>query len=301
MTDGKRQTKRKKIWLIILLVILVIVIGLGGYSLYGQHQMKKMETMTFEEMLAYTTQDNSDAVISVGIIRNNEMAYDVYGENGRKLLPEEHSYEIGSLTKTFTTSLLCKAIDEGRVSLDESIDAYLNLDSQNDYPTIQRLVTHSSGYKEYYFETPMIANFLKGGNSFTGISKEMLLNRISKISLKDTDHPFTYSNFGFATLGAVLEEVYDKDYASLMNAYVSEDLGLENTKISDGTGDLDAYWEWLESDAYLPAGALLSNITDMMRYVKLHMSEDLDYLHTAHDELAQVNVQAKPTRKWGFT
>ena len=45
----------------------------------------------------------------------------------------------------------------------------------------------------------MIANFLKGGNSFTGISKEMLLNRISKISLKDTDHPFTYSNFGFAT------------------------------------------------------------------------------------------------------
>lgn len=199
MTDGKRQTKRKKIWLIILLVILVIVIGLGGYSLYGQHQMKKMETMTFEEMLAYTTQDNSDVVISVGIIRNNEMAYDVYGENGRKLLPEEHSYEIGSLTKTFTTSLLCKAIDEGRVSLDESIDAYLNLDSQNDYPTIQRLVTHSSGYKEYYFETPMIANFLKGGNSFTGISKEMLLNRISKISLKDTDHPFTYSNFGFAT------------------------------------------------------------------------------------------------------
>lgn len=47
-----------------------------------------------------------------------------------------------------------------------------------------------------------------------------------------------YSNFGMATLGAVLEQVYDEDYTTLMNHYISEELGLKNTKISDVSGDL---------------------------------------------------------------
>jgi CubicO group peptidase (beta-lactamase class C family) len=38
------------------------------------------------------------------------MSYKVYGENGRELSHEVHMYEIGSITKTFTTSLLAKAM-----------------------------------------------------------------------------------------------------------------------------------------------------------------------------------------------
>ncbi len=50
-----------------------------------------------------------------------------------------------------------------------------------------------------------------------------------------------------------------------MNEYILEDLKLQHTYISDGTGDLNGYWQWKEDDAYLAAGAIISDIEDMMK------------------------------------
>ena len=40
---------------------------------------------------------------------------------------------------------------------------------------------------------------------------------------------FKYSNFGYVVLGLVLENIYNKDYESLFNGFVKEDLRLINT------------------------------------------------------------------------
>jgi len=295
-----RKWGKKKILIGILIIVLVIAAGFGGYCIYGFYKINELSSMTYKEMLDYTTKDNKDAVITVGILQNGKMTYDVYGEDGIKLSPEEHTYEIGSITKTFTTSLLCKAISEGRISLDNSIEEYLNLPKKDYYPTIRRLVTHTSGYKGYYFEKPMIYNFLHRDNDFNGISEEMLIKRLGKINLDDSDYSFKYSNFGMATLGAVLEQIYDEDFTTMMNDYILEDFGLKNTKISDASGDLKNYWEWSESDGYMPAGAILSNITDMMQYVQLQMLEKPEYLSIAHEALAEVNATTASYEKMGI-
>ncbi|MGB4587979.1 MAG: serine hydrolase domain-containing protein, partial [Clostridiaceae bacterium] len=296
----KRKWGKKKILKIFLAIILVVAIGIGGYAIYGSYKLNQLSTMTFDEMMDYTTKDNKDAVITVGIIQNGKITYDVYGKDGMKLAPVEHIYEIGSITKTFTTSLLSKAISEDKISLDSSIDEYLNLPSKGYYPTIRRLVTHMSGYKPYYFEKPMISNFFSGVNDFNGISEEMLIERLGKINLKDSDYSFEYSNFGMSVIGVVLEQIYNEDFTTLMNKYVSGDLGLLNTRISDGSGDLSNYWTWSKSDAYMPAGALLSNITDMMGYVEMQMNENPDYLDMAHDSLAIVNGSNASYEKMGI-
>ena len=296
----KYKWEKKKILKSILIIVLVTVVGFGGYRIYGSYKINQLSKMTFQEMLAYTTKDKKGAVITVGIIQNDKMVYDVYGENGIKLTQEEHIYEIGSITKTFTTSLLCRAVSEGRISLDDSVDKYLSLPKKDYYPTIRRLVTHTSGYKAYYFERPMISNFLHKENDFNGITEKMLLERLGKISLNDSDYSFKYSNFGMASLGYVLEQIYEKSYIPLMNDYIYNDLGLENTKISDGSGDLENYWKWSESDAYVPAGALLSNITDMMQYAHMQLSEMPDYLSIAHEPIAEVNASTASAKKMGI-
>ena len=117
--------------------------------------------------------------------------------------------------------------------------------------------------------------------------------------MDDFDYSFKYSNFGMATLGAVLEQIYDEDYSTLMNDFITEDLGLANTRISDRSGDLKNYWEWSKSDAYMPAGALLSNITDMMKYVQIQMLEEPEYLSIAHEPWAEVNAAAASYRENG--
>ena len=296
----KFKWSKKRIGRILFIFILIFAMGLGGYFVYGTYKIDELTNMTYKEMIDNTTKNNEDAIITVGIIQKDEMIYEIYGENGVLLPFKEHIYEIGSITKTFTASLLCKAIGEDRINLKDRIDMYLDLPNKDDYPTVQGLVTHMSGYKGYYLEKPMIFNFIKGKNDFNGVSKEMLMQRLGKINLDDSDNSFNYSNFGMATLGAVLEKIYDKDYAALMNDYILEDLKLFNTKISDGTGDLENYWEWSKSDAYLPAGGLLSNITDMMKYVQIQMEADLNYLSIAHGALAEANATTGNSEKMGI-
>lgn len=297
---SKNKQGKKRILRVILVIVLIFAVGIGGYAIYGSYKINQLSDMNFEEMLVYTTKNNKDAIITVGIIQDNKMTYDVYGQNGIKLSPVEHIYEIGSITKTFTTSLLSKAMSEGRIGLDNSIDDYLNLPEKDYYPTIRRLVTHTSGYKGHYFEKPMISNFLQKQNDFNGISEKMLIERLGKINLNDSDYTFKYSNFGMATLGVVLEQIYNEDYTQLINDYISDDLGLKNTKISDKFGDLENYWKWSESDVYMPAGALLSNITDMMKYAEMHMDEKPKYLAITHESLAEVNASSGTYEKMGI-
>jgi len=103
-------------------------------------------------MIAYKTKNNEDAVITIGIIKDGKSNYVVYGEDGSILKSREHIYEIGSITKTFTTSILCKAISEDKIDFDDTIDEYIKLPQKDYYPTIKSLVTHTSGYRNYYFE-----------------------------------------------------------------------------------------------------------------------------------------------------
>ena len=83
-------------------MFIITAVGFCVYYFYGLYKMNQLSEMTFQEMLAYTTKDNQEVVITVGIIKNDEMSYEVYGENGIVLPQEEHIYEIGSITKTFT-------------------------------------------------------------------------------------------------------------------------------------------------------------------------------------------------------
>ena len=131
----KRRTK--KVLLIAVATVCCVSTALIGMMLYGKHQMNKIPGLTFEEALIYTTKDTPEAVITVGIIKDGESWYTVYGEDG-KILPEElHTYEIGSLTKTFTAALVNKAVTEGKISLSDTIDQYLSLPEGKKYPTIR--------------------------------------------------------------------------------------------------------------------------------------------------------------------
>ncbi|NKF05865.1 beta-lactamase family protein [Clostridium gasigenes] len=285
----------------IAIIISTSSIGAGIFFCVVSYKMSLIPSMTFEEMLSYTTKNNDEARITVGTIKDGKMEFVVYGNDGEVLPSEEHEYEIGSLTKTFTTSLLCKAIDGGNVTLDSSIDDYLNLAPKEYYPTLRRLVTHTSGFKGYYFDGQMISNFFKGEkNDFYGISEEKLNKKISKVALKNKDYDFNYSNFGLSVVGSVLAEIYDTDYTTLMNSFINNDLGLQNTKISDGTGAIEEYWHWNANDGYLPAGGLVSTITDMMKYVQLQISEEKQYLSQAHKTIENINATSKRNEKMGI-
>lgn len=285
-----------KILIIILVLAIVIVLGL---LFYGKYQMSKIPELSFQEALEYTTKDNKEAVITIGIIRDGQMTYTVYGENGKELPKELHTYEIGSLTKTFTAAMICKGVQEEKIHMGDTIDKYLSLSVVKNYPTIEELLTHTSGYKAYYFESPMISNFFKNKNDFCGVTRDMVAQKAASVKLSDKEYSFNYSNYGYAILGLVLEEVYQKDYTTLMNEYIQNELQLKKTKISDQNGDLSNYWDWEEKDAYLSAGALTSDIEDMLAYAQMQI-DNSQYFEQCHNSIKEINATTEAYKMIGI-
>ena len=52
--------------------------------------------MSAREMIEYTTKGVRKAKVTVGIVQNGQMSFNVYGKNGKKLPNTEHIYEIAS-------------------------------------------------------------------------------------------------------------------------------------------------------------------------------------------------------------
>ena len=271
---------------------------MSGLMIYGKYQMSKLPGLSFQEALEYTTRNTENAIITVGMIKDGDASYTVYGSNGTVLSPELHTYEIGSLTKTFTAAMISKAVQEDKIELSSSIDQYITLPEGNVYPTIEELLTHTSGYKGYYFEWPMVSNFLHDRNDFYGITKEMIVRKADEVSLPD-EYGFNYSNYGYAMLGLILENVYNSDYKALINQFLQAELKLSNTLISDQTGDLGKYWDWNDDDAYLSAGAITSNIADMLAYAQM-LLDQCEYLADCQMSLKAIDASPEQYKMLGI-
>lgn len=213
-----------------------------------------------------------------------------FGSNGEEN-DSLYDYEIGSISKTFVGLLCAKAISEGKLNLDDSISSYLDLGDARYYPTIERLLTHTSGYKSYYFDSKMIGNKLaRISNDFYGISRADIFEKAKQINLENRDYPFEYSNFGISVLGLVLEKIYNDSFTNLMNNYISSELGLSDTRVAKQTGNLNKYWKWKANDGYIPAGSIISNIKDMASYLNMYMSGAKDYNEMTYAKIKDINA-----------
>lgn len=278
--------KKRKLKIFTIIVIIIIFL----YFIYNlisgiiyKNKIKEISQYTFNQIIDYTLNNNENTIISIAIYNENAITYNVYGAEYNL----NYDYEIGSITKTFTAMLVSKAIEEERINLDDSISNYLELQNRY-YPTIKRIITHTSGLKPYYLSFQKIKNYFAGGNDFYNISKEQLLKELNKTKLEDKDYNFNYSNFGVSTLGLMLEKVYDKNYNELLEEYL-ESLDMNNTTIATGQGNLSGYWKWNENDGYIPAGAIISNIQDMSKYLETLITSDENYVIKTQEPLKDVN------------
>ena len=279
--------KKRKLKIFTIIVIIIIFL----YFIYNlisgiiyKNKIKEISQYTFNQIIDYTLNNNENTIISIAIYNENAITYNVYGAEYNL----NYDYEIGSITKTFTAMLVSKAIEEERINLDDSISNYLELQNRY-YPTIKRIITHTSGLKPYYLSFQKIKNYFAGGNDFYNISKEQLLKELNKTKLEDKDYNFNYSNFGVSTLGLILEKVYDKNYNELLEEYL-ESLDMNNTTIATGQGNLSGYWKWNENDGYIPAGAIISNIQDMSKYLETLITSDENYVINMQESLKDVNA-----------
>lgn len=88
----------------------------------------KDHSMDIKNLLQEFIEDNGSVGASVAIIENGRTSFYTYEKksvNGNDLVSKDTLFEIGSITKVFTTLLLADMESQGRVKLDEPVEKYL--------------------------------------------------------------------------------------------------------------------------------------------------------------------------------
>jgi CubicO group peptidase (beta-lactamase class C family) len=235
----------------------------------------------------------------VGIERRNDSL--VYVENSDSV------FEIGSITKTFTGTMLAKLVYDGKVKQDDPIKNYLpitlNQSSLNGKEmTLVQLADHTSGLP---FEPTNVRNddkhLFDQNAPYKNYTTEQLYDYLShQLVLQSTPgQKRIYSNLGAGLLGHILTLVTKKSYEELLFETVCNPLGMHNTFVEltpertrrtvQGrypNGDLLPFGDG-DCGALTGCGGIKSSARDLVKYLKANMTD------TTYFYLAQ-----KPTKEF---
>ncbi|MCL2842036.1 MAG: beta-lactamase family protein [Oscillospiraceae bacterium] len=247
--------------------------------------------------------------LTVGTLANGQKTIKTFGATG-EIPNENYIYEIGSITKTFTTSLLAKYVHEGKMSLNDPISKYIDGLDAHYYPTLIRLATHTAGYG--YLPASLMDGIkllflpLLQGSRNNGVLPECLQVDADKMKMlllenkkEDKDYPWAYSNFGIGLLGYAIGQVSGKGYYKTMNDFLTHELempnsytGINSSKNLRGFNKKDkdiGNWNF-DNTIMASAGDISATADDMLTYAQKHMNEELPYLALTHQKYATVKV-----------
>ncbi|HSG45194.1 MAG TPA: serine hydrolase domain-containing protein [Anaerolineales bacterium] len=219
--------------------------------------------------------------IAIGITHREQTLYaDIFGlanlEAGLPVKPET-LFQIGSISKSFTSIILLQLQEEGLLDIDEPVTKYLPwFEIQSKFPpiTLRHLMSHTAGIIMGSDETP------------TALTETWNLRHT-----KATAAPgemFHYSNSGYKALGLVLETILGQDISTILCERIFIPLGMSASQpdLCNANRYLQAtgyapYFDdrplppggrlapatWLESNT--ADGAICSNAEDMCRYLRM--------------------------------
>ena len=135
---------------------------------------------------------------------------------------------IGSITKTFTGTVIMRLVQDHKVSLDDPIEKYVSGVPNGNSITLRQLANMTSGIASYTRSAKFTDTyFAKPETVFT--PDELLKVGIAASPLFSPGTQFDYSNTNTILLGMVIEKVTGKPVAEAFDAMVFKPLKLLNT------------------------------------------------------------------------
>ncbi|PGP56364.1 D-alanyl-D-alanine carboxypeptidase [Bacillus thuringiensis] len=150
--------------------------------------------------------------------------------SNKKAMKTDFRFRIGSVTKTFTATVVLQLAGENRLNLDDSIEKWLpGVIQGNGYDdkqiTIRQLLNHTSGIANYTRSKDF--NMMDTKKSYT--AEGLVKMGISMPPDFAPGKSWSYSNTGYVLLGILIEKVTGNSYAEEIENRIIEPLELANT------------------------------------------------------------------------
>lgn len=254
---------------------------------------------------------------SVAVSCNGEIIYTRsvgYTDVENKVKANENSkYRIGSISKTFTTVLVMKAVEEKKLELNQTIDKYFPAIKNAEKITVSNLLYHRSGIHSFTDDKEYL-----DWNTQPKTEKEMLEIIVKGGSDFEPDSKSVYSNSNFVLLTFIVEKSFGKTYKDLVNEFIAKPAGLKYTglggKIDAKNNECKSYKftsEWnteTETDISIPlgAGGIVSTPMDLVKFSdalfggKLVAKESLEQMQTINGQYGMGLFQMPFYDKTGY-
>ncbi|MEV8378103.1 serine hydrolase domain-containing protein [Kribbella sp. NPDC056861] len=219
-------------------------------------------------------------------------------------------FQIGSITKVWTATLVLQLVDEGKVDLDRPVRDYLpefaiRDDAAAAVITVRQLLSHTSG-----FEGDIFNETGKGDDAV-----EKFVATLTEVGqLFPPGERFSYNNAAFAALGRLIEVLREKPFDAALREHLLTPLGLTHSATDPyeailhraAVGHLRPSPDaapvpapiWAMTRGMAPAGAMLAmRPRDLLAFAKLHLDSGTAADSTAVLSPASVKAMQEPQVK----
>ncbi len=149
-----------------------------------------------------------------------QKGYGVQNADDKTLNDADTKFQIASVTKTFTSTVILKLIELNKISLKDKLSKYYSGFPNGDSITIENLLTHTSGLR----------NFTEEDSSINATDEQRTVQYFK--TLKPDFAPGTdwhYSNSGYVMLGYIIQKVSGMSYWQAIRKYIFEPLQMNNS------------------------------------------------------------------------
>ena len=226
---------------------------------------------------------------AVAVLKDGEVIDDAAGVlhkgTGVEATPDS-IFQIGSITKLWTATLVMQLVDEGAVELDTPVRTYLpefriGDESAAAVITVRQLLNHTSGFEGDIFTDT--------GPGDDAVEKYLgVLHEVPQLFAPGEQ--FSYNNAGYCVLGRLVEVLREKPYDGCLREHLFAPLGLTHAatspydaimfraamghiELEPGSGPQPApFWALARSNA--PAGAMLAmRPRDLVAFAQMHLED----------------------------
>jgi CubicO group peptidase (beta-lactamase class C family) len=171
---------------------------------------------------------------SVAVVQHGKLAYThAYGLarlDPRTPATPEMRYSIGSISKQFTAAAILLLQEQGKLSLDDTVGKYIPGLTEGDKVTIRQILSHTSGYQDYWPEDYLMTPMRKPE------SAQQIIDTWAKKPLDfEPGTQWQYSNTNFVIAGRIVETITGAPLMDLLTTRIFRPLGMQSVWNSDET------------------------------------------------------------------
>lgn len=248
---------------------------------------QKIPSPNLDLVINKTMQENKLPGLAIAIVKDDSLVF-TKGYGVRKLgesapVNEHTLFQVASITKSFTTTLLGILVDRGKIKWTDPVIKYIpGFETSEPFVTqrltIQDIVSLRSGFL--------------GAEKLNGASRTDLIPQIKNLKISDSFRTIQTSyNLNITLAGLIAEIIEGKSWETLVSNELIVPLKMKET-YTDISSALSAtknvstqYYldqekkvvptEWAETGIYGPADAIISNVFDLSNYMELYLNNGI--------------------------